>query len=37
MKTVALLALLAVGLVTATGCHWQRHRSNNYSNGYSSR
>ncbi len=36
MKT-ALVALLAVGLVTAAGCHWHHHRSNNYSNGYSSR
>ena len=36
MKTVALLAVLMLGLVTASGCHWQHH-NNNYSDGYYSR
>jgi len=36
MKTFALLALLTIGLVTASGCHWH-HRNNNYSDGYYSR
>jgi hypothetical protein len=36
MKTIALLALLAMGLVAATGCH-QFHHRNNYSSGYNSR
>ena len=35
MKTVALLALLTLAVVSASGCHWM-HRHNNYSNGYSS-
>ena len=33
MKTIALLALLTVGLLTTAGCHWGHHR-NNYSDGY---
>lgn len=40
MKTIALLALLALGLVSATGCHWLHHHhnnNNNYSDGYYSR
>jgi hypothetical protein len=32
MKTIALLALLTIGLVTAAGCHWRHH--NHYSDGY---
>jgi hypothetical protein len=34
MKTLAILALLAIGLVTATGCHWHHHRSHRYNDGY---
>ena len=38
MKTIALLAWLALALVSATGCHWLHHRSNsNYSGGTYSR
>jgi hypothetical protein len=33
MKTIALLALLTIGLVTTAGCHW-RHHNNRYSDGY---
>ncbi len=36
MKTIALLALLTVGLFIASGCHGRHHR-HNYSNGYYSR
>ncbi len=32
MKTIALLALLTAGVLTATGCHW-RHR-HDYSDSY---
>ncbi len=38
MKTIALLALLALGVVSASGCHWLHHRSSgNYSGGTNSR
>ena len=38
MKTIALLTLLALGVVSATGCHWlHRRNNNNYSNTYHSR
>ncbi len=33
MKTIALLALLTIGLVTAAGCHWRHHR-HSYTDGY---
>jgi len=36
MKTIGLLALLTLGVVVASGCHWHHHRSN-YSDGYYSR
>lgn len=36
MKTIALLALLAVGVVSASGCHWLHHRRD-YSRSYDSR
>jgi hypothetical protein len=36
MKTIALLALLALAVVSASGCHWRHHR-NNYGDGYYSR
>ena len=29
MKTIALLVLLAMGVVSASGCHWLHHNSNN--------
>jgi len=33
MKTTALLILLALGVVSASGCHWlHRHDNHNYSN-----
>jgi hypothetical protein len=33
MKTIALLALLALGVGSASGCHWLHHGdNNNYSN-----
>ena len=32
MKTIALLALLTFGFLTAAGCHWG-HRRHNYSDG----
>jgi hypothetical protein len=35
MKTVALFALLTLGLITVSGCHWA-HRQN-YSDSYYSR
>jgi len=28
MKTIAILALLALGTMTAAGCHWGHHRHN---------
>lgn len=32
MKTIALLALLALGVVSTSGCHWLHHRGpHNYS------
>jgi hypothetical protein len=35
MKTIALLALLTIGLVTAAGCHWGHNRDrNHYLGGY---
>jgi hypothetical protein len=36
MKTIALLAILSFGVLTAAGCH-RHHRGNNYSNGYYNR
>jgi len=36
MKTIALIALMAIGLVAASGCYWHHHHYN-YSDGYSSR
>jgi len=33
MKTIALLALLTIGLVTTAGCHWHRHH-HRHSDGY---
>lgn len=36
MKTIALLALLTIGLVTAAGCH-RHHNRHNYSDGYYNR
>jgi hypothetical protein len=37
MKTIAILALLAFGMVTAaTGCHWG-HRRHHYSDRYDRR
>ena len=36
MKTIALIALMAIGLVAASGCHWHHHRDN-YSDGDYSR
>jgi len=33
MKTIALLAWLALGVVTVNGCFWQ-HQRNNYSSGH---
>lgn len=36
MKTFALFALLTVGLITVSGCHWGHHR-HDYSDGYYSR
>jgi hypothetical protein len=36
MKTIALIALLAIGLVAASGCHWHDRR-HNYGDGYYSR
>jgi hypothetical protein len=32
MKTIAIVALLAVGLLAASGCHWRAHR--HFSHGY---
>jgi hypothetical protein len=32
MKTIALIALLLAGLMTAAGCHWRTHR--HFSHGY---
>jgi hypothetical protein len=38
MKTTALLVLLALGVVSASGCHWLHRRDhNNYSNSSYSR
>ena len=38
MKTIALLAVLTLGIVSASGCHWLRHHdNNNYSNTSNSR
>ena len=40
MKTTALLVLLALGVVSASGCHWLHHRRGDrgdYSRGYYSR
>lgn len=38
MKTIALLVLLVLGAVSASGCHWLHHRrSGNYSGGTYSR
>jgi hypothetical protein len=37
MKTIAILALLALGMVTAAGCHWGHHRHNRYSDSYNRR
>ena len=31
MKTIALLALLAFGTMTAAGCHWGNRNRHNYS------
>ena len=36
MKTIALLTLLALGVVSASGCHWLHHRRDS-SRGYYSR
>jgi len=36
MKTIALLAILSFGVLTAAGCH-SHLRHNNYSNGYYNR
>lgn len=36
MKTIAILALLALG-VTAAGCHWGHHRNHRYNDGYNRR
>lgn len=36
MKTIALIALMTIGLVAASGCHWH-HGHHNYSDGYYSR
>ena len=36
MKTIALLVLLALGVVSASGCHWLHHRRD-YSRSYDSR
>ena len=36
MKTIAILALVAFGLVTAAGCHWG-HRRHRYADSYYSR
>ena len=36
MKTIAILALLALGVMTAAGCHWGHHR-NHYSDRYDRR
>jgi hypothetical protein len=33
MKTIALLALLALGVLTVNGCFWH-HRRDNYSSGH---
>ena len=34
MKTFAILALLALGLVTTAGCHWGHHGHHRYSDSY---
>ncbi len=36
MKTTALLILLALGVISASGCHWLHHRRD-YSRNYDSR
>jgi hypothetical protein len=36
MKTIALLALLAIGVVTTAGCH-QHHHRHHYHGGYDRR
>jgi hypothetical protein len=36
MKTIAILALLALGTMTAAGCHWGHH-SHNHSDSYNRR
>jgi len=36
MKTIALLVLLALGVVSASGCHWLHHRRD-YSRNHDSR
>jgi hypothetical protein len=30
MKILVLLMLLTVGLVTASGCHWNHHHNHNF-------
>lgn len=36
MKTIALLVLLALGVISASGCHWLHHRRD-YSRHHDSR
>ena len=35
MKTIALIALMAIGLVAASGCYWHHHRYNDRDSYYS--
>jgi hypothetical protein len=37
MKTIAILALLALGVTAAAGCHWGHHRNHRYNDGYNRR
>jgi hypothetical protein len=34
MKTIALLVLLSIGLVSAAGCHHHHNNRHHYSDGY---
>jgi len=35
MKTIALIALMAIGLAAASGCYWHHHRYNDRDSYYS--